>query len=268
MAAEHVTDVEVGAALVQLEPVRIGRHDELGAGAARVVRDIVVRMRVRVVDAERQAVVEATPQLELHGVVRRARTGAADARDAELRVRPEEVVGKPGGGEADSLRAAIEHVRDEADVVVPDVGERAGRESCRRTSGRSCRSARRCSRCRWPRDSAALPESRAMNPFETRSIWLTLIMRNRLLPRVPTYETSTTVFFRISRWNPAMNCCMYGVATSSSKNSGCSLRRLGGVRLIAGGVVSCGTPSINDSAVPDCGYGSRPWRSSSFSRRT
>ena len=41
-----------------------------------------------------------------------------------------------------------------------------------------------------------------MNPFETRSIGLTLIMRNRLLPRVPTYETSTTVFLRISRWNP------------------------------------------------------------------
>ena len=49
---------------------------------------------------------------------------------------------------------------------------------------------------------------------------------------------------------PTMTCCMYGVVTPGSKNSGCSLRLFGGVRMIDAGVVSSGTPPFQRHRVP------------------
>ena len=64
MAAEHVADVEVGSALVQLQVPWIGRHDELGARTPRVIRHVVVRIRVRVVDVNARPSLKRPLQLE------------------------------------------------------------------------------------------------------------------------------------------------------------------------------------------------------------
>ena len=107
-----------------------------------------------------------------------------------------------------------------------------------------------------------------MNPLAARSIWFTFIMRNRSVPRVPTYDTSTTVSFQSSCWTPNTYCCMYGVVTFGSKNNGCSFRLFGGVRTIEPGVVNWGTPLLIVTPMPSCGTGRRADFRNSFSRRT
>jgi hypothetical protein len=67
---------------------------------------------------------------------------------------------------------------------------------------------------------------------------------------------------------PTTYWCTYGVRMPGSKNSGCSLRRFGGVRLMAGGVSSAGTPLAIDTVVAVCGFGTRAFFRNSCRRST